>query len=48
MSTAVLFAIPRPKKKEAKIASLKELLDKGRLTPDEFDQAKAVVLAEPH
>jgi hypothetical protein len=36
-----------PEGKEAKIASLKELVDKNRLTQDEFDQAKAVVLAEP-
>jgi hypothetical protein len=36
-----------PEEKEAKIASLKELVDKNRLTQDEFDQAKGVVLAEP-
>jgi hypothetical protein len=36
-----------PEEKEARIASLKELVDKGKLTQDEFDQAKAVVLAEP-
>jgi hypothetical protein len=36
-----------PEEKEAKIASLKELVDKNRLTQDEFDQAKVVVLAEP-
>jgi hypothetical protein len=37
-----------PEEKDAKIASLKELVDKGRMTQDEFDQAKGVVLAETH
>jgi hypothetical protein len=36
-----------PEEKEAKISNLKQLLDKSRMTQDEFDQAKAVVLAEP-
>jgi putative oligomerization/nucleic acid binding protein len=36
-----------PEEKEAKIANLKQFLDKGTLTQDEFDQAKATVLAEP-
>jgi hypothetical protein len=36
-----------PEEKEAKISNLNELLGKGTLTQDEFEQAKAVVLAEP-
>jgi hypothetical protein len=36
-----------PEEKEAKISNLKQLLDKGTLTQDEFDQAKATVQAEP-
>jgi hypothetical protein len=36
-----------PEEKEARIANLKGLVDTGKLTQDEFDQAKATVLAEP-
>ena len=36
-----------PEEKDAKISNLKQHLDKGTLTQNEFDQAKAVVLAEP-
>ncbi len=37
-----------PEAKEAEIASLKgDLLDKGKMSQDEFDQAKASVLAQP-